>query len=41
MYKKSLAEQQRRSLRSVLKSSSLYAGSQSLTFLAFALGFWY
>ncbi|KAM0279899.1 hypothetical protein ACHAQH_004340 [Verticillium albo-atrum] len=41
MYKESLAEQQRRSLRSVLKSSSLYAGSQSLTFLAFALGFWY
>lgn len=41
MYQESLAEQQRRSLRSVLKSSALYAASQSLTFLAFALGFWY
>lgn len=41
MYHDSLAEQQRRSLYSILKSSALYAGSQSLTFLAFALGFWY
>ncbi|KAL7799985.1 P-loop containing nucleoside triphosphate hydrolase protein [Trichoderma ceciliae] len=41
MYHNSLAEQQRRSLRSVLKSSSLYAASQSLIFLVFALGFWY
>lgn len=41
MYHDSLAEQQRRSLRSVLKSSSLYAASQSLVFLIFALGFWY
>ncbi|KAK3990226.1 putative leptomycin B resistance protein [Cladorrhinum sp. PSN332] len=40
-YKESLAVQQRASLRSVLKSSLLYAASQSLMFLAFALGFWY
>jgi ATP-binding cassette subfamily B (MDR/TAP) protein 1 len=40
-YRESLATQQRRSLISVLKSSSLYAASQSLTFLCFALGFWY
>ncbi|PHH63945.1 hypothetical protein CDD81_5164 [Ophiocordyceps australis] len=41
MYRDSLAEQQRRSLISVLKSSLLYAASQSLVFLVFALGFWY
>ncbi|KAK9436150.1 ABC multidrug transporter Mdr1 [Metarhizium brunneum] len=40
-YHDSLAEQQRRSLMSVLKSSALYAASQSLLFLCFALGFWY
>lgn len=40
-YQDSLAAQQRRSLTSVLKSSALYAGSQSLLFLCFALGFWY
>lgn len=40
-YRDSLAEQQRRSLMSVLKSSALYAASQSLLFLCFALGFWY
>ncbi|KAI1463330.1 P-loop containing nucleoside triphosphate hydrolase protein [Daldinia caldariorum] len=40
-YRKSLAIQQRASLMSVLKSSTLYALSQSLTFLVFALGFWY
>ncbi|KAK0646301.1 P-loop containing nucleoside triphosphate hydrolase protein [Cercophora newfieldiana] len=40
-YKDSLAAQQRESLKSVLKSSTLYAASQSLMFLAFALGFWY
>ncbi|QUC19455.1 uncharacterized protein UV8b_03696 [Ustilaginoidea virens] len=40
-YRESLAAQQRRSLISVLKSSSLYAASQSLLFLCFALGFWY
>ncbi|KAI0847840.1 P-loop containing nucleoside triphosphate hydrolase protein [Daldinia vernicosa] len=40
-YRRSLAIQQRASLISVLKSSTLYAASQSLTFLVFALGFWY
>ncbi|KAL5605963.1 hypothetical protein BROUX41_006237 [Berkeleyomyces rouxiae] len=40
-YHKSLADQQRASLRSVLRSSILYASSQSLVFLCFALGFWY
>ncbi|KAK3379796.1 P-loop containing nucleoside triphosphate hydrolase protein [Lasiosphaeria ovina] len=40
-YKESLAIQQRASLKSVLKSSTLYAASQSFMFLAFALGFWY
>lgn len=41
MYRGSLAAQQRRSLVSVLKSSALYAASQFLIFLCFALGFWY
>lgn len=41
IYQTSLAEQQRRSLISVAKSSALYAASQSLMFLALALGFWY
>ncbi|PNY23635.1 Multidrug resistance protein 1A [Tolypocladium capitatum] len=41
MYHDALALQQRRSLRSVLKSSALYAAAQSLVFLCFALGFWY
>ncbi|KAK2592176.1 hypothetical protein QQS21_010136 [Conoideocrella luteorostrata] len=40
-YRESLAVQQRRSLISVIKSSALYAASQSLIFLCFALGFWY
>ncbi|KAJ2899894.1 putative leptomycin b resistance protein pmd1 protein [Zalerion maritima] len=40
-YKDSLAKQQHDSLISVLKSSALYAASQSLLFLCFALGFWY
>ncbi|CAI4217577.1 unnamed protein product [Parascedosporium putredinis] len=40
-YKASLDRQQRASLISVLKSSLLYAASQSFMFLAFALGFWY
>ncbi|TPX14288.1 uncharacterized protein E0L32_005484 [Thyridium curvatum] len=40
-YKESLESQQRASLISVLKSSLLYAASQSLTFLVLALGFWY
>ncbi|RDA83476.1 hypothetical protein CP532_7036 [Ophiocordyceps camponoti-leonardi (nom. inval.)] len=41
LYHAALAEQQRRSLPSVVKSSALYASSQSLLFLCFALGFWY
>ncbi|KDN70853.1 putative ABC transporter [Colletotrichum sublineola] len=40
-YQESLAIQQRASLISVLKSSLLFAASQSFMFLAFALGFWY
>jgi ATP-binding cassette subfamily B (MDR/TAP) protein 1 len=41
LYSESLAKQQRRSLISILKSSALYAASQSFIFLCFALGFWY
>ncbi|KAI8962444.1 P-loop containing nucleoside triphosphate hydrolase protein [Daldinia sp. FL1419] len=40
-YRESLAVQQRASLISVLRSSILYATSQSLIFLIFALAFWY
>ncbi|KAI9766804.1 MAG: GTPase-activating protein [Geoglossum simile] len=40
-YHASLAEQGRRSLKSVLKLSTLYAASQSFMFLCIALGFWY
>ncbi|KAH7133969.1 ABC transporter [Dactylonectria macrodidyma] len=40
-YQKSLAEQQRSSLISVSKSTLLFALSESLTFLIFALCFWY
>jgi ATP-binding cassette, subfamily B (MDR/TAP), member 1 len=40
-YKRDLAIQQRSSIMSVAKTSTLYASAQSLTFLAFALGFWY
>lgn len=40
-YRDAIAAQEKRSLRSVLKSSTLYAASQSLTFLCMALGFWY
>lgn len=40
-YRASLAVQAKKSLHSVLRSSSLYAASQSLTFLCMALGFWY
>ncbi|KAI6283355.1 GTPase-activating protein [Pyricularia oryzae] len=40
-YQNSLDEQGRASLQSVLKSSTLYAASQSLTFLVIALAFWY
>ena len=40
-YHVQLVDQQAKSFRSILQSSSLYAASQSLTFLAIALGFWY
>ena len=40
-YHESLVAQGKRSLISVSKSSTLYAGSQSFMFLAIALGFWY
>jgi ATP-binding cassette subfamily B (MDR/TAP) protein 1 len=40
-YRDSLAVQQRKSLISVLKSSTLYAASQSLLFACFAVGFYY
>lgn len=40
-YHQQLAEQGKKSLVSILKSSSLYAASQSLMFLCIALGFWY
>jgi ATP-binding cassette, subfamily B (MDR/TAP), member 1 len=40
-YHEQLVAQQARSLVSILKSSTLYAASQSAMFLANALGFWY
>lgn len=40
-YHQRLDEQAKRSLRSVLKSSTLYASSQSLMFLCNGLAFWY
>jgi len=40
-YNESLEIQAAKSLRSILKSSLLYAASQSLVFLCVALGFWY
>ncbi|KAI9786832.1 MAG: GTPase-activating protein [Geoglossum umbratile] len=40
-YHKALAEQEKRSLRSVSKLSLLYASSQSFVFLCLALGFWF
>ena len=40
-YRESLAAQAKKSLRSVLRSSTLYAASQSLSFMCMALGFWY
>lgn len=40
-YHRSLVLQNQQSLRSVLKSSTLYAGSQSFILLCTALGFWY
>ena len=40
-YHQTLVVQQAKSLRSILKSSLLYAASQSFMFLCIALGFWY
>lgn len=40
-YHQNLAAQQRKSLESILRSSTLYASSQSFMFLCTALGFWY
>jgi ATP-binding cassette subfamily B (MDR/TAP) protein 1 len=40
-YQAALADQAAKSLRSVIKLSTLYAASQSLVFLCMALGFWY
>ncbi|KAG0129075.1 P-loop containing nucleoside triphosphate hydrolase protein [Tuber indicum] len=40
-YHSELKNQAQKSLVSVLKSSTLYAGSQSFTLLCVALGFWY
>jgi len=40
-YHSQLVNQGKRSLQSILKSSILYASSQSLMFLCIALGFWY
>jgi len=41
IYHQQLVAQQKRSLVSIIRSASLYAASQSLTFLCNALGFWY
>lgn len=41
LYRDSLAVQLRASVKSILRASSLYAASQSLMFLCFALAFWY
>jgi ATP-binding cassette subfamily B (MDR/TAP) protein 1 len=40
-YHEQLVEQGKKSLKSNLKNSTLYAASQSLMFLCIALGFWY
>ncbi|KAL7931853.1 P-loop containing nucleoside triphosphate hydrolase protein [Trichoderma chlorosporum] len=40
-YREALRAQQKRSLVSIIKSSILYATSQSLVLLCLALGFWY
>lgn len=40
-YHKQIVEQEANSLRSILRSSLLYAASQSFMFLCIALGFWY
>ena len=40
-YHQSVVAQEKKSLRSILRSSILYAASQSFMFLCTALGFWY
>lgn len=40
-YREDLEVQQKKSLKSVAKSSTLFAASQSVMFLCFGLGFWY
>ena len=40
-YHQTLVDQAKKSLRSILRSSILYAASQSFMFLCTALGFWY
>ncbi|KAI5365024.1 Putative Type 1 protein exporter [Septoria linicola] len=40
-YHEQIVNQEKKSLKSVMSSSSLYAASQSLMFLCIALGFWY
>ena len=40
-YHQALVEQSKKSFRSILRSSILYAASQSFMFLCTALGFWY
>ncbi|MCJ1472803.1 GTPase-activating protein [Lambiella insularis] len=40
-YHETLVAQGQKSLKSILRSSTLYAASQSLTFLCIALAFWY
>lgn len=40
-YHQSLVVQAKKSLKSILKSSALYASSQAFMFLCIALGFWY
>lgn len=40
-YRESIQAQGKSSLKSIAKTSLLYAASQSLTFLCIALGFWY
>lgn len=40
-YHQKLVSQEKKSLQSVLRSSTLYAGSQAFVFLCTALGFWY
>ena len=40
-YHQQLTAQERRSLHSVARTSTLYAASQSLMFMCIALGFWY